>query len=191
MDVRQVEMQARLDSLEAELEENEGLLRGIQAQTGTRAEGLVERLSNLTAEMETMVRRMQTTPTPAGGDSAPQAGVIFDEAFLQYQQGSYATAAAGFEEVLSRFPGSPRAADALYYMGLCHESMEQHHRAVEELMALYITMPGSERAPAALSRAARIYAEHGADADAERVRAILLERYPDSEEALLLRDRGL
>jgi TolA-binding protein len=191
MDARQVEMQARLDSLQEEVEENEGLLRGLQAQTGTRTEGLVERLSNLTAEMETMVRRMQTSPTPASGDSSPQAGVIFDEAFLQYQQGSYATAAAGFAEVLGRYPGSPRVSDALYYMGLCHEAMGEHHRAVEELMALWITMPGSERAPAALSRAARIYAEHGADADAERVRGILLEHYPDSEEALLLQDRGL
>ena len=192
MDGRQEQMQSLLDSLRLEVEENETLLRALQARTGTRAEGLVDRLSNLTAEMETMVRRMQSSsPASAGDTSSAGASVIFDEAFLQYQQGSYTTAAEGFAEVLQRFPGSSRAADALYYMGLCHEASGEHHRAIEELMALYITRPDSERTPAALSRAARIYAEHGAEADAERVRQILRRRYPDSEEAVLLEDGGL
>lgn len=192
MDVRQVQMQARLDSLQAEIEENEALLRGLQASTGTRAEGLVETLTNLTAEMEALLLRMQSAPSSTSGDSGSAgAELIFDEAFLQYQQGSYQTAAEGFAEVVSRFPDSPRAGDALYYMGLCHESTGEHHRAIEELMALYITRPHSPRAPAALSRAARIYSEHGAEADARRVREILLDRYPDSEEALLLEDGGL
>ena len=192
MDVRQVQMQARLDSLQAEIQENEGLLRGLQASTGTRTEGLVETLSNLTAEMEALVGRLQSSSVRVAADSgSAAAGFIFDEAFLQYQQGSYGTAAEGFAEVVARFPDSPRAGDALYYMGLCHEATGEHHRAIEELMALYITRPYSPRAPAALSRAAAIYAEHGADADAERVRGILRERYPDSEEAVLLEDGGL
>lgn len=187
METGQDRVEDTLDSVGTALDRHENLLRGLQAQSGARTEDLVDQLSALTVEMETMLRRLGSSgiastvvDTVIGGEQ-----VIYDEAYLQYQQRSYPTAADGFMQLLEENPGSPLADDALYFAALCHEGMSLPHRAVEELVALTIMFPESERAPAALSRAAAIYGAHGASSDRERLLTRILEEYPGSEEARL------
>lgn len=187
MDAYRDTLETELDSLSSALDRNEAILRGIQAQSGSRTVELAEQLSELTAEMETIIRRLGSTGIQASGQDSVQRWeqVLFDEAFLQFQQRSYTTAAAGFLDLLSRNPASPLADDALYYAALCHEAMSQAHLAIEELVAMSYMFPASERTPAALSRAAAIYGAHGAGPDRERLLRRLIEEYPGSEEARL------
>lgn len=190
MEAGQAELRAGVDSLRAEAATAEILLRNLQAQSGSRTSDLVDRLSALTDEMESLIRRMggaQTRPTAA--DTAVSAGsrMIFDEAYQQYQGRDFETASMGFIEVFED-PGSGSLADdALFFAALCHEALGQAHKAIEELVALRLMFPESERAPAALSRAAAIYGAHGAAADRDRILQELVEDYPDSEEAGLAR----
>lgn len=187
METGQDSVENTLDSVGIALVRQESLLRGLQAQSGVRTVELVDQLSALTLEMETMLRRMGSGGIEAIGSDTALHGeqVIFDEAYFQYQQRSYSTASAGFMELFGNNPGSPLADDALYYAALCHEGMSLPHRAVEELVALTIMFPGSERAPAALSRAAAIYGSHGAASDRERLLTRIVDEYPGSEEARL------
>jgi TolA-binding protein len=190
MDGRQMEMKDTLASIHGVVRENESLLRGLHAQTGSQAAELVERLSTLASELEITLRRLQTGTARVSQDSTagPDARVLYEEAYLQFQQGNYGTASEGFDELLLRYPESALADDAMYFMALSHEADGQHHRAIENLVTLYHLYHASEKAPAAVARAARIYADHSALRDAERLWALLLERYPESDEAALRRE---
>lgn len=187
MEAGQERVETTLDSMRTVMGAHESLLRGLQAQSGSRATELVEQMAELTAEMESLLGRMGS----GGSYAAPRDStsrseqLAFDEAYLQYQQRSYTTAAEGFLSILAEGPGGALADDALYYAALCHEGLSLAHKAIEELVALSIMFPDSERAPAALSRAAAIYGAHGAASDRERLLEMIIEEYPDSEEARL------
>ncbi len=170
---------------------NENLLRGLQAQSGTRTLDLVERLSALADELDLALARLGNTGVVnSRGDTtaSPGAQVIFDEAYDQFQRGGFEIAAEGFRELYTKYPSSPLADDAFYYMAICWEETGSPHRAVEDLVALSYLYPDSEWAPGALFRAADIYGSHGASSDRDRLFDLLLERYPESDEAALVRE---
>lgn len=183
----QARLESTLDSVGTALARHEVLLRGLQAQSGSRATELVEQMSELTVEMEAVLRRLGSTGTAmtVSDTVRREEQITFDEAYLQYQQRSYTTASSGFLSILSGNPGGPLSDDALYFAALCHEGLSQPHRAIEELVALSIMFPSSERAPAALSRAAAIYGAHGAAVDRSRLLELIMEEYPGTEEARL------
>ncbi len=186
----QQELKADIQDLTAAMEANETLLRGLQAQSGSRTSDLIERLTALADELDMTLMRLNSSGTTAVQDTVagPGAQLLFDEAYRQFQQGSFDIAAQGFLELHDRHPSSSLADDALYYMAICWEEAGYSHRAIEDLVALYYMYPGSEWASGALFRAADIYATHGADAEKDRLFDLLLNRYPGSDEAALVRE---
>lgn len=184
----QQEIRDELLALADATEENESLLRGLQAQSGSRTAELLDRLSALADEMDLALTRMNRGGGVAVQDTTagPDAQLIFDEAYRQFQQGSFEIAAQGFLELHDRYPSSSLADDALYYMAVCWEESGYSHRAIEDLVALYYMYPDSEWAPGALFRAADIYGAHGARNEKERLFDLLLNRYPGSDEAALV-----
>lgn len=186
----QGEIRQELLDLAAATEENESLLRGLQAQSGSRTAELLDRLSALADELDLALTRMNRSGGVVVQDTTagPDAQLIFDEAYRQFQQGSFEIAAQGFLELHDRYPSSSLADDALYYMAICWEESGSSHRAIEDLVALYYMYPDSEWAPGALFRAADIYGTHGAQGEKERLYDLLLNRYPGSDEAALVRE---
>ncbi|OPL19976.1 MAG: hypothetical protein AVO35_00525 [Candidatus Aegiribacteria sp. MLS_C] len=188
----QLVMKSDLEALSQAMAANETLLRGLQAQSGSRTSDLIERLSALAEELDMALMRLNSTSGPAATvqDTAagPGAQLLFDEAYRQFQQGSFDIAARGFLELHDEYPASSLADDALYYMAICWEEDGSAHRAIEDLVALYYMYPGSEWAPGALFRAADIYDAHGARGERDRLFDLLLNRYPESDEAALVRE---
>ncbi|MCK5130558.1 MAG: hypothetical protein KAR40_00220 [Candidatus Sabulitectum sp.] len=186
IDERTVEITRMLDSLRDVSEQNEILLRAIQAQAGMRGGDQAQNLLELTDQLERMLNltgSSRSTETPAG------VQIAYDEAFSQYQQGGYSVAADGFYEVALGNPDADVADDALYYLALCHQSLGETHRAIEELAAVYYKYPMSEKAAPALARAAAIYSANSAVAEMHRLETVILESYPNSEEARLIAGR--
>ncbi len=183
----QQRMREDIDVLTEAVSGNEVLLRGLQAQSGTRTADLVDQLSALADELDLALMRLGTGPTVTVQDttSGPDAQLLYDEAYRQFQQGSFEISAEGFMELHDRYPASSLADDALYYMAICWEEAGQSHRAIEDLVALYYMYPNSEWAPGAIFRAADIYHLHGAPGERDRLFDLLLHRYPGSDEAAL------
>jgi TolA-binding protein len=186
IDIRTVQMARTLDSLKNVTEQNEILLRSIQAQAGMRNGDQMQNVLELVDQLERMLGSRGSSGT-AGTPASVQ--LAYDEAFRQYQQGGYSVAAEGFFEVAMGSPSADIAADALYYMALCHQSLGETHRAIEELTAVYFRYPASERAPSSLARAAAIYGAHSAEAEMNRLESLILDSYPDSDEARLIGSR--
>lgn len=185
-------MKEELEALAAAVSANETLLRGLQAQSGSRTSDLIERLSALADELDMALMRLNSSSSTAVAvqDTAagPDAQLLFDEAYRQFQQGSFEISAQGFMEIHDRYPRSSLADDALYYMAICWEEAGYSHRAIEDLVALYYMYPGSEWAPGAVFRAADIYDAHGARGERDRLFDLLLNEYPGSDEAALVRE---
>lgn len=186
IDSRTDQMSAELDSLRAIAAQNEILLRALQAQAGMRSGDMTQNLLELADQLE----RMLNSRSSSGSDvTSPGVQTAYEEAFSQYQQGGYSVAADGFLEVAMGSPNADVADDALYYLALCHQSLGETHRAIEELTALYYKYPMSEKAAPALARAAAIYSANSAVAEMHRLETIILESYPNSEEARLIAGR--
>ena len=190
INIEQQKMQENIETLTRSVEDNEVLLRGLQAQSGTRTADLVDRLSALADELDLILMRLGSSGgvTVQDTTAGPDAQLLYNEAYRQFQQGSFEISAEGFMELHDRYPASSIADDALYYMAICWEEAGQSHRAIEDLVALYYMYPNSEWAPGAVFRAADIYHIHGAPGERDRLFDLLLNRYPDSDEAALARE---
>ncbi len=186
IETRTVQLSRSLDSLKAATSRNETLLRAIQAQAGMRSGDQTQNLLELVDQLERMLTMRNTSST---SETPASVQVAYDEAFRQYQQGGYSVAAEGFFEVAMVNPNAEVADDALYYLALCHQSLGETHRAIEELTAVYYKYPMSDKAAAALARAAAIYSANSASSEMHRLETIILESYPTSEEARLIADR--
>lgn len=191
MEAAQTDMSMEIDTLSHAVRENENLLRDMQARAGTGTADLIERLTALAAELDVSLRRLDGANIPLQHDSiaGSEAQLLFDEAYMQFQQGSFDIAARGFRELLENHPASALADDAMYFMAICWEETGQFHRATEDLVALNYLYPHSEWAPGALFRAGNIYGMHNAAAARDRLFELLLYRHPDSDEAALVRAR--
>ncbi len=191
IEARQLEMKHEIDSLTLALEENENLLRGLQAQSSSRTSDLIARLTELADELDLTLSRLGGTVGIFEQDtvSGPDARLLYEEAYRQFQQGSFDISAHGFMELHEKYPTSSLADDALYYMAICWEAAGQSHRAIEDLVALYYLYPGSEWAPGAIFRAADIYGTHSAPYERDRLFDLLLNKYPESDEAALVREQ--
>jgi len=186
IDLRTADMERSLDSVKTTARQNEALLRAIQAQAGVRGSGEMEDLHQIVDQLERMLSSGSAASqavTPASVQTA------FDEAYGQYQQGGYTVASEGFLEVALGHPEASVAPEALYYLALCHQNLGETHRAIEEFVAVYFRYPTSDKAPAALARAAAIYGAHSATADSNRLESLILELYPASDEARLIASR--
>lgn len=190
IETRQLEMRDEIDTLALAIRDNENLLRGLQAQSGTRIATEIERLTAIADELSIALIRLGSTSgiieqdTVAGSD----AQLLFNEAYRQFQQGSFEISAQGFMELHEKYSTSSLADDALYYMAICWEEAGQAHRSIEDLIALYYMYPDSEWAPGAIFRAADIYGSHRAPNERDRLLNLLLNRYPESDEAALVRE---
>ncbi|MCK4505214.1 MAG: hypothetical protein KAW14_06335 [Candidatus Aegiribacteria sp.] len=187
----QQEMRYEIDSLKLALEENESLLRGLQAQSSSRTYDMIARLTELAEELDLTLSRLAGTVGITEQDtvSGPDAHLLYEEAYRQFQQGSFEISAYGFMELHEKYPTSSLADEALYYMAICWEAAGQSHRAIEDLVALYYMYPDSEWAAGAIFRAADIYGAHSAPFERDRLFDLLLNRYPESDEAALVREQ--
>ncbi len=186
VDTRTAEMARTLDSIKTVARQNETLLRAIQAQAGMRSSTETEDLRNLVDQLERLLASGVASPA---GETPESVQTAYDEAYRQYQQGGYSVAARGFFEVAMGNPDASVAPDALYHLALCHQNLGETHRAIEEFTAVYFRYPASDRAPTALARAAAIYGAHSAAADMNRLESLILEIYPNSDEARLIGNR--
>jgi TolA-binding protein len=94
-----------------------------------------------------------------------------------------------YEQVVSRWPSDPVAADAGYRAGRLLASMKRWRDAILALGRVAENHPKSERAPDALLGVAEAMTELGMVEDAKGVLAQVVERYPKAPAAKKAKDR--
>jgi tol-pal system protein YbgF len=138
-------------------------------------------------------------PAPArAGASAEES---YQAAYLDFSKGLYPLAVSGFRDFLRRFPDSPLADSAQYWIGEAYFSMaratasqpdkarENMEQAVQEFRKVVVAYPRGSKVPTALYKEALALVELKQTALAQSRLQYLVDHFPQSEEAPLAKER--
>jgi tol-pal system protein YbgF len=144
-------------------------------------------------------------PPVAAVPAAPRAGASAEEsyqaAYLDFSKGLYPLAVSGFRDFLRRFPDSPLADSAQYWIGEAYFSMaratasqpdkarENMEQAVQEFRKVVVAYPRGSKVPTALYKEALALVELKQTALAQARLQYLVDHFPQSEEAPLAKER--
>ncbi len=159
-----------------------------------------QRLSELRTQLEASRAQIETTaPGPtsgaAPGDSAqPTSGSsasadqMYEASLAQLRRGSTGTARLGLREMLRTYPTNARAPDALYFIGqsFAAENPDSAADYYTQVVDKYAT---SARAPSALYNLGLLAERRKDNAKAKDAYQRVVQKYPQSDEAALARDR--
>jgi tol-pal system protein YbgF len=113
---------------------------------------------------------------------------MYEASLAQLRRGSLSTARLGLREMLRQYPTSERAPDALYFIGQSFASENPDSAAVyyREVVDKYPTSP---RAASSLYNLGLLAERRKDMAGARDAYQRVTQKYPQSDEAALARDR--
>lgn len=150
------------------------------------------RIQELRSEMETRASELAAPTVPPGGASgaAPQGATpgpaqLYQLGQDQLRRNSAGAARSAFTSLLTQYPTSDLAPDALY--GVAESwAAEGNGPAADSVYALVVQRyPKSQRAPTALYKRATALRTVGQTAQARAIYQQIVDKYPRSEAALL------
>lgn len=160
----------------------------VQELTGQSQQRLSELRTQLENRSQEVAADTGSAAAPPVNPSAPSADQMYEVSLQQLRRGSVATARMGFQQLLKNYPTSPKAPDAIYFIGesWATEAPDSAARYYEQVVTGY---PTSARAPGALYKLG-LLAERRRDIPAARAYFSRVARdYPRSEEAALVPDK--
>jgi TolA-binding protein len=165
----------------------------LQALTGQSQQRLTELRTQL--EARGAQQNLSTPSVPAPGDSArpestanTSADQMYEASLAQLRRGSTSTARIGLREMLRAYPTNARAADALYFIGQSFAA-ENPDSAAAYYSQVADKYPTSPRASSALYNLGLLAERRKESAKAKDAYQRLVQKYPQSDEAALARDR--
>ena len=161
--------QQRLSELRTQLE-----ARGAQIETGAPPTGAAPAPGD--------------TAQPAPGGSSASADQMYEASLAQLRRGSTGTARVGLREMLRTYPTSSRAPDALYFIGQSY-AVENPDSAAAYYSQVVDKYGTSSRAPSALYNLGLLAERRKDNAKAKDAYQRVVQKYPQSDEAALARDR--
>ena len=197
----------------------------------TRLDSISQDLARISARLDDLSQRVETVgrpPVPSGGGSAvppparsgaapgsgPAVAAVpapartgataeesYQAAYLDFSKGLYPLAVSGFRDFLRRFPDSPLADSAQYWIGEAYFSIaratasqpdkarENMEQAVQEFRKVVVAYPRGSKVPTALYKEALALVELKQTALAQARLQYLVDNFPQSEEAPLAKER--
>jgi tol-pal system protein YbgF len=129
--------------------------------------------------------------TPAAGAADPRASGNernrYNRAMALLKGKRYDDAAAAFRAILADFPGGRLSPNARYWLGECHYAKGDFSSALQEFQRGFYDYPQSNKAPDYLLKAAYSQSRLGDGPGAMESLRVLLERYPSSNSANMVK----
>ncbi len=108
----------------------------------------------------------------------------YEEAMKLLDRKDYKTAIARFRDFLKKFPKSDLADNAQYWIGESHYALKEFDQAILAFDEVERQYPNGDKVPAALLKQGFAFAELGDKVDARLILKKLMDRYPQSQEAV-------
>ena len=209
MDARDEVTARTLEDTRRDLAEQRDLLLSTKATTSSSARETDETLARLEGKLDDIMARFRivteraakpadTPPATTPGTTPPNAtpGTLskgpnetYDQAVADLTQGRYGLALTGYRDFMARFPDSPLGDNAQYGAGECFFAQAQFDSALVEYQRVDARFPKGDRAPASLYKVGLCQERLGRTMDARRTFDDLIQRFPQSGEAQLARER--
>ena len=198
---------AALD-LRGQLEEEREMRVRYEAQMGLALKELSESIRILTSQLEDRAQMQSgagtrssypppvsvsvasdTAAADSSGapDTAGAAEALYRGAYMDLTRGNYALAIQGFQNYLVRHPSGSHLPEVHYYLGESYYARERHLEAVSEFQYVVREFPESRLVRAAYLKSGLCYAALEERNLARRSFEELVDKYPDSEEAVQAR----
>lgn len=179
-DQRVKNLEARLAKLEEDLKAQGELLKARE-----------EALKQLRDTMEAQPKTMPPSDGLAEG-AAAESDVIkrdYETAWRTLDKKDYKAAIVRFKEFIKKYPKSILAGNAQYWIGESHYALREFDLAIIEFDAVRRRYPQGEKVPAALLKQGFAFAELGEKVNARLILQEVVEKYPQSAEAVRARQR--
>lgn len=183
------ELEERLAKIDNEVKVQATLLRAREEEL----RGIRESLSSKQGEKEPAV----SGPSGSQGELArekpsgesEEVKRDYAEALKLLEQKDYRGSIARFKEFLKKYPKSDYADNAQYWIGEGHYALKEFDQSILEFDAVRRKFPKGDKVPAALLKMGFAFAELGDKVDARLILQELIDRYPQSEEAVKARQK--
>jgi tol-pal system protein YbgF len=164
-------------------------LQELTGQSQQRLTELRTRLEARASQNETVSAMPGDTARPQGSEaSAASADQMYEASLAQLRRGSTGTARLGLREMLRVYPTSERAPDALYFIGQSFAA-ENPDSAAAYYGQVVDRHPASPRAASALYNLGLLAERRKDSGRARDAYQRVVQKYPQSDEAALARDR--
>jgi tol-pal system protein YbgF len=178
----------RVKSLETRLAKLEDDLKAQSELLKSRDEELKQLKEGLAAKQATAPR-----PNERGAELslAESDGIRkdYDAAWQALDNKDYKVALTRFREFGKKYPKSKLSENAQYWVGECYYAMKQYDQAILEFDAVRRKFPQGEKVPAALLKQGFAFADLGEKVNARLILQEVIEKYPQSPEALTAKQR--
>ncbi len=200
-------------ALSAEIQKLRAEIRGLRGEIetlGNNIEGVAKRQRDMYVDLDQRLRRFEqpapsaVAPPPQASPSAPAADAgkpaapatvandeneAYERAQAQRRIGNYPAAIVALQAFIAKYPKSPLAPRAQYWIGDSQFNQRDYKSAIASQQRLLAAYPESNSVPDALLNLASAQLESGDSANARKTMEGLIARHPASEAAEKARRR--
>ena len=201
-----VAMQGQINTLENSNKENLNLVNQLgaiqqtQAALSGRLEVLENQLSQQQKNMQTLykdlderlramdsrIKKMEPQNVTLGNEVIQAVKAekdLFDNAMASFQSGQYEESASAFQELLTRYPATAYAPEALYWQGNAYFALKNYRKAAETEDLMTRKYASSPRTPDALLSLSSAQTALGNVRAAASTLGVIQQKYPNTEQA--------
>lgn len=182
---------AALAEARRDVADQKDILLSTRAATGTTTRELFEQMERLEVKLDEVMGRFQRVSDRGGFEPGANAnpGQLYDQAADDLTQGRYEMALRGFQTFVQNFPTTDLADNALYGVGECYFALARFDSASVAYARVDAEYPLADKVPAALFKLALSQEKEGKESDSRKTLEDLVDRFPNSGEAQLARER--
>ncbi|MBW1974514.1 MAG: tol-pal system protein YbgF [Deltaproteobacteria bacterium] len=202
---RVVMLEQRVNELEKHLEEPTGADRQAIADINARLDELQMKLGKLEGKLEEHDRKLANVPTvmvkPITEASNTQAAATstspsnipkpsdeksaYEGALKAFHDRNYKQSEENFKAFLKRYPDSPLADNALFWLGEIYFIRGDYLKAIEYYQKLLDTYPKGNKVPIAMFKQGKAWEKLGDTTAARILYEKVINKYPNTAEARL------
>jgi tol-pal system protein YbgF len=184
----QLELANQIDGLRQDI----ARLRGQVEQLTNDLATLQRRDKDLYTDLDARLKKLEPQAVTVDGRTAQidrgEQGA-YDTALSQFRASDFRTAISSLQAFVARYPDSPFAASAQYWLGSSYYALKDYKSAVTAQQVVVDRYPDSPRAPEALLNIAASQVELNDRVKAKATLNRVLHDFPDSDAAKLAKDR--
>ena len=184
----QLEFANTIESLRREIATLRGEVERLTREVTTQQ----QRGRDLYGDLDARVKKLEPVAISIDGRSATvERGeqAAYDAALAQFRAGDFRGAASSLQSFVARYPQSPYAGPAQYWLGNSLYQLKDYKSAIAAQQAVVERYRDSPRAPDALLNIASSQLELNQKAQSQATLQRILKEYPDSEAAKAARER--
>jgi tol-pal system protein YbgF len=184
----QVEAGGQFDALRQDLAKLRGLIEQVTNDVAT----LQKRNRDLYSDLDARIKKLEPTSVTVEGRSVQvdrEEQAAYDAAMALFKGSDFRTAVGALSTFVSRYPQSPYAAAAQFWLGSSYYAIKDYKSAIAAQQTLLDRFPDSPRAPDALLNIAASQIELNDKKSARATLSRIVADFPDSDAAKLAKER--